>query len=82
VKWVVVGLATFDIWSQSTDDVDLRIHVLEWLVGLQEAGPPDAGIFDPFRDTWSVTVPGTRLTAEYIVAPFLNPPAIALRSFK
>ena len=28
------------------------------------------GAFDPYRDTWSVAVPRTQVTAEYIVAPF------------
>jgi hypothetical protein len=51
-------------------------------VSLQDAGPPEGGVFDPFRDTWSVTVPWTSVTAEYIVAPFLNPPAIAFRRFR
>jgi len=77
--WVVIGLAAFDAWSQSIGDADLRVQVLEWMVGLQEAGPPAEGVFDPFRDTWIANVPGTDVTAEYIVAPFLEPPAIAIR---
>jgi len=63
VKWVVVRPATVDTWSASTDDIDPRIHVLEWLVSLQDAGQPQGGVFDPFRDTWSLTVPGTSVTA-------------------
>jgi hypothetical protein len=78
---VVVGLAAVDAWTATVDDPDLRIAVLAWLVGLQEAGPPPAGVFDAYRDTWSVVVPGTDVTAEYIVAPFLDPPAIAFRVF-
>ena len=74
-------MATFDAWSQSVEDVDLRIQVLEWLVSLQDGGPPEDADFDAFRETWSVTVPGTNVMAEYIVAPFLDPPAIAFRRF-
>lgn len=81
MKWVIVGLAVFDSWSNSIGDVDLRIRVLEWLLILQDAGPPVEGVFDPFRETWSVTVPGTNVRAEYIVVPFLDPPAIAFRGF-
>jgi hypothetical protein len=63
------------------DDPDIRIAVLAWLVGLQESGPPADGVFDAYRDTWLVVVPGTAVTAEYIVAPFLDPPVIAFRVF-
>lgn len=76
----MVGLAAFDAWAATGAD-DLRIEILEWLVALQDSGPPVDEIFDPYRDTWSVTVPGTTVAAEYIVAPFLDPPAIAFRRF-
>jgi hypothetical protein len=79
LTWVVVGLAVFDAWAEAIDDSEVRIQVLEWMVGLQEDGPPANGVFDPFRETWSAMVPGTTVTAEYIVAPFLDPPAIAVR---
>jgi hypothetical protein len=55
---------------------------LEWLLSLQTFGPPDDGEFDQYRDTWTVTVPGTEVIAEYITAPFLDPPAVAFRSFQ
>jgi len=52
VRWVVVGLATFNAWAETVDDVDRRIAVLDWLVGLSDAGPPPLdGVFDPYRDT-------------------------------
>jgi len=74
-------LAAVDAWSATVDDLDIRMAVLAWLVGLREAGPPPDGVFDAYRDTWSVVVPRTDVTAEYIVAPFLDPPAIAFRAF-
>ena len=43
MRWVVVGLATFDAWAQNVDDVDTRLAVLEWLVGLSDSGPPAEG---------------------------------------
>ena len=81
MRWVVVGLATFDAWAETVDDIDVRIAALEWLVSLSDTGPPFDGVFDPYRDTWSVVVPGTEVRAEYIVAPFLDPPAIVFRAF-
>lgn len=75
----MVGLAVYDTWSEGVDDSDLRVHVLEWMVELQEGGPPTDGVYDPYRETWTANVPGTIVTAEYIVAPFLDPPAIAIR---
>ena len=74
-------MAAVDAWSATVDDLDIRMAVLAWLVGLREAGPPPDGVFDAYRDTWSVVVPRTDVTAEYIVAPFLDPPAIAFRAF-
>jgi hypothetical protein len=76
----VVGLAVFDAWAEAEDvDADTRLAVLGWFHSLQLSGPPPDGSFDPFRDTWSVVIPATSVTAEYIVAPFLDPPAIAVR---
>lgn len=77
----MVGLAVYDAWAEAVENSEVRMQVLEWMVGLQEDGPPADGVFDPFRETWSATVPGTTVTAEYIVAPFLDPPAIAIRHF-
>jgi hypothetical protein len=82
MNWVVVGLNAFDEWSESGTDPDTRITVLEWLLGVQASGPPADGEFDPHRDTWAVTVPGTDVVAEYIIAPFLEPPAIVFRRFQ
>ena len=79
MTWVVIGLATFDAWADEIEGVDLRIQVLEWMVSLQEGGPPAHGIFDPFRETWTFVIPGSNVTAEYFVAPFLDPPAVAIR---
>jgi len=81
VNWVVVALDAFDAWAAETNDVELRIGVLTWLVGLQSEGPPMTGSFDPFRDTWTVVVPETGVTVEYILAPFLDPPALVCRRF-
>jgi hypothetical protein len=79
---VVVGLDAYDLWAEAHEDIDARIAVLEWLVGLQASGPPTDGVFDSHRDTWSVVVPGADVTVEYVVAPFLDPPAIACRRFR
>jgi hypothetical protein len=37
------------------------------------------GVFDAYRDTRSVVVSGADVTAEYIVARFVDPSVIAFR---
>jgi len=54
VNWVVVTRTSYEAWettTDATDDADLRLEVLGWVLDLQRGGPPSGGIFDPFRDT-------------------------------
>lgn len=54
MTWIVVTRDAYEAWEATTDpdgDTDLRIEVLTWVLGLQDAGPPPDGVFDPFRET-------------------------------
>jgi len=84
VRWVVVTRDAYEAWAATTDperDADLRIRVLSWVLGLQE-GPPSTGVFDPFRETMFCEVDATGVWIEYLVLPYLNPPAIVIREYR
>lgn len=85
MKWVVVTRDAYEAWEATTDpdsDADLRIEVLTWVLGLQDAGPPTGGVFDPFRETMLTQVGETVVWIEYLVLPYLEPPAIVIREYR
>ena len=79
MKWVVVTRDAFEAWEVTTDpnsdaDADLRLAVIAWVVELEDNGPPDSGVFDPFRQTWFAPVAETTIWIEYKALPYLDPP--------
>ena len=61
MSWVVVSEASFDAWVARTHpqhDQDLRIAVLQWVIGLVD-GPPRDGILDPWARVWFAQVGDT-----------------------
>jgi hypothetical protein len=85
VKWVVVTRDAYETWEATTDpesDADLRIDVLTWVHGLQDAGPSADGVFDPFRETMFCEVDDTGVWIEYLVLPYLESPAIVIREYR
>jgi len=45
-------------------------------------GPPNAGVFDPFRETHFARVADTDVWIEYLILPYLDPPAIVIREYR
>ena len=85
MKWVIVTRAAYEAWEATTDpelDADLRLGVLGWVLDLQDSGPPPGGIFDPFRETLFTRAEDTGVWIEYLVLPYLDPPAIVIRGFR
>ena len=84
MSWVVVTQDAYEAWEATTDpdaDADLRVAVLEWVLGLQD-GPPVEGVFDPDRETFFAQVGDTGVWIEYLVLPDLDPPAIVIRRYR
>jgi len=84
VDGVVVTRDAYEAWEATTDpdtDADLRVAVLEWVHALQN-GPPNAGVFDPFRETHFARVADTDVWIEYLILPYLDPPAIVIREYR
>lgn len=85
MTWVVITRDSYETWRAGTDeehDAELRMNVLGYLLSLQDDGPPAHGTYDSFRNTWEALIPGTNVVMEYVVAPFLDPPAIAIRRYR
>ena len=85
MTWVVVTQDSYEAWEATTDpvaDSDVRIAVLTWVLGLQDAGPPPDGVFDPFRETLFAQVDDTGIWIEYLVLPYLEEPAIVIRRYR
>lgn len=85
MSWEIVTQASYDAWEATTDpdrDWELRAAVLAWVLSLQDSGPPVDGIFDPFRETLFARVSETEIWIEYIVLPYLEPPAIVIRNYR
>ena len=85
MTWVIITRAAYESWEATTDpdsDADLRLDVLTWVLDLQAAGPPPDGIFDPFRETMFSQAGQTGVWVEYLVLPYLDPPAIVIREFR
>ena len=82
--WVVVTEDSYTDWEATTDDeadVELRIAVLEWVLDLQDTGPPPGGEFDEDRGLFSVEVDDTGVWIDYVVRQRLDPPAIVIRKY-
>lgn len=85
MTWVIVTRDAYEAWEATTDpdaDADLRVAVLAWILGLQDEGPPPDGFFDPFRETVFSQVAETGVWIEYLVLPYLEPPAVVIRRYR
>ena len=85
MNWVVVTRDAYDRFcsdNPTDDDTELRLQVAAWALLLQMTRPPPDGEFDPYRRTWKAALPGLSVTAEYLVLPYLEPPAIVVRKYE
>lgn len=58
----------------------LRMAVLDWLISLQDSGPPEDAVVD--GGLWLAEIHGTAVSARYIVFEGAYPPAIVVRDFR
>jgi hypothetical protein len=82
--WVVVTRDSYEAWEATTEpsrDADLRFAVLAFVRALQLAGPPPEAVLDPLSAPLFARVDETGVWIEYIVPPYLSPPAIAIRQY-
>ena len=83
MTWAVVAQDAYRDWAETTNEdahAFIRIAVLEWLIGLQDTGPPENAVVD--GSLWLVEVPGTAISARYTVFTGAYPPAIVVREFR
>lgn len=71
----------YEVWALTEPDLDVQLDVLSWLHSLQD-GPPDAAIYDPFRETFFAQAGDTDVWAEFVVLPYLADPAIVIHALR
>ena len=84
MTWAIEFEEPYDAWDVTTDieeDVEIRLTVLEFMDHWRTSGPPDDADYDADRDTFSCAVPGTPIIAEYVPAPYTDPPTIIVKRF-